>query len=55
MALLLCYCGSVNAWKCDENDHLNVPGGGSKRGPAPALGDAAKPFRSAEPLSGTGC
>ena len=24
MALVPCYRGSVNAWECDENDHLNV-------------------------------
>ena len=24
MALIPCYRGSVNAWECDENDHLNV-------------------------------
>src|SRR5262249_7975270 len=24
MSLVPCYRGSVNAWECDENDHLNV-------------------------------
>jgi acyl-CoA thioester hydrolase len=24
MSLIPCYRGSVNAWECDENDHLNV-------------------------------
>src|SRR3954451_25398265 len=24
MPLVPCYRGSVNAWECDENDHLNV-------------------------------
>ena len=24
MALVPCYRGCVNAWECDENDHLNV-------------------------------
>jgi len=24
VALVPCYRGCVNAWECDENDHLNV-------------------------------